>query len=132
MGNAFEDNCWRVLNRAYRAWEADQGTEDNGDRSAMYYRDIENVGVIMAHLMERGFMSFSHDSGLRRYTITDAGRKELARITQSSVNETEDIKAEIARLETALAAARARLASHPVGEMRGFMGAKADNLHEGE
>jgi hypothetical protein len=95
---------------------------------AVFFAGKEKV---IAHLLERGLIQGRRKTASRllAYEITATGIRELA-LTRGASTDDENLKAHIARLESELAAARARLAG-PVGELRGVNGALSDGLHDG-
>lgn len=87
-----------------------------GWRSRKLYLGISSHATC-AHLLERGLIITSHKYGGMCYRITPAGLREVENWFKPP-DETAEILATIARLESELAAARARLA-------------RPDGLHEG-
>lgn len=114
-----EDGCWKILNRAKFALDNDLGAAgEKGHRHYIYFNDIEGAETLLAHMLERGFLKYKRDDlGFHTWGIAPAGIKEYQSF-YAPPDETAEILATIARLESELAAARARLA-------------RPDGLHEG-
>lgn len=75
------------------------------------YVPVENykpLGSIVVHLHQVGFIGVHLVNKVPHYYLTKAGYREL-RTRENPPDEAAEIRAEIARLETALAAAKGRL-----------------------
>jgi hypothetical protein len=111
MDKQFEVNCWRVLGRAKFALDNDLGAAgEGGHRHYIYFNDIEGAETLLSHLLERGFLKYKRDDmGFHTWGITSEGIKEHQRLFMPP-DIPASLQATIARLESELAAARARLA----------------------